>query len=96
LDVEWDLSGLLSVWDKKLRHGGAGIGVAAGDEEAWCVSIIRKPTALAASAQGNQPWGNRGGKRRSISLQPGSWHSRECDEEERGEDYVSTERRHHP
>jgi hypothetical protein len=27
-----------------------------GDGEAWCVLTILKPTTLAASAQGNQPW----------------------------------------
>jgi hypothetical protein len=77
------------MWEQKGRRGGPGP-IGAGGVVCAGNSIA---TALAAFTQGNQPWGKSGvEKRRSVSLQPGSCHSREYDEEGVVKDYVSTGR----
>jgi hypothetical protein len=54
--VEWELSGLSSMWGQKLRRGGPGP-IGAGGLLCAGNSIA---TALAAFTQGNQPWKIRG------------------------------------
>ncbi len=75
--VEWELSGLSSMWEQNVRRGGPGP-IGAGGVVCAGNSIA---TALAAFTQAKQPWESGVEKRRFISLQPGSCHSREYDEE---------------
>ena len=86
--VEWKLSGLLSMWEQKLRHGSPGA-IGAGGVVCTGNSIA---TALADFTQAKQPWKSGVEKRRTIRLQPGSCDSRECDEEGVVKEYVSTGR----